>query len=52
MASFTLDLGYAIRGLTLRPGFTAVVLITLALGIGSSTLVFSVVDGILLSPLP
>jgi putative ABC transport system permease protein len=52
MASFTQDVGYAIRSLTLRPAFTAVVLITLALGIGSSTLVFSVVDGILLSPLP
>jgi len=52
MANFIHDVGYAIRGLTLRPGFTAVVLITLAVGIGASTLVFSVVDGILLSPLP
>jgi predicted permease len=52
MGSVVWDLRYSLRSLARNPGFTAVVVIVLALGIGANTAIFTIIDSVLLKPLP
>jgi predicted permease len=52
MSGFLYDLRFASRTLKRAPGFTAVGIVTLSLGIGANSAIFSVIDGVLLEPLP
>jgi len=52
LETFAQDLGIAVRLFRRAPGFTALVLLTLTLGIGANTAVFSILNGVLLQPLP
>ena len=52
MQTFWQDVQYGLRMLLKNPGFSAIAIVTLAIGIGANTALFSVINGVLLSPLP
>lgn len=51
-ATFIQDVRYALRGFTRSPGYAAAFVVTIGLGIGANTAIFSVINGVLLRPLP